>query len=49
MDALTQNSGNGRNNRLVPPVYLILKVVKELVFYRCKETLVIPRWPDSDF
>ena len=37
------------NNWLVPPIYLIPKVLKHMLYYRAKGTLVVPKWKSALF
>lgn len=48
VDAFTQNSA-GENNWLVPPIYLVDKIIKHLVFCKSKGILFIPRWVSAPF
>jgi len=48
VDAFTQN-WFGENNWLVLPIYLVVRTIKHLVFYRGKGTLIIPRWISAPF
>ena len=42
-------SWENENCWIVPPVKLVSKVLKKLVFDKAKGTLLIPRWPSSAF
>lgn len=46
VDAFTL-SWSGENNWLVPPVYLISRVLKHMSYYREFGTLIVPYWPSA--
>ena len=37
------------NNWLVPPIYLVPRVIKHLQFYKASGTLIVPYWPSAPF
>lgn len=40
---------HGENNWVVPPIYLIPRVINHIVATRSSGTLVVPKWPSSVF
>ena len=48
VDAFTQN-WKGENNWLVPPVSLIIKTIKHVLFCKARATLIVPNWRSSLF
>ena len=48
VDAFTQR-WSAENNWLCPPVSLIVRTVKHLVYCKASGTLVVPEWPSSPF
>ena len=48
VDCFCQNLRD-ENNRLVPPVVLIIKAIKYLVSFKAKATLIVPKWSSSTF
>jgi len=42
-------SWEGENNFLVPPVYLVPRVLKHMQVSKCEGTLVVPYWPSAIF
>ena len=48
VDAFAIGWGNG-NNYLVPPIYLVPKVIKHLQSSKGQSTLVVPFWPSASF
>jgi hypothetical protein len=49
VDAFTQD-WFGKYNWLVPPIYLVVRAIKHLVFFnRGKGTFIIPRWISAPF
>lgn len=48
VDAFSQN-WSGEKNWLVPPIYLVNKVVKHIIVCRATGTLVIPKWQSAPF
>jgi len=48
VDAFTQNWSK-ENNWLVPPIFLVVRAIKHLVFHKAVGTLIVPRWDSSHF
>lgn len=48
VDAFARN-WTRENNWLVPPIYLVVEVIKHMVFCKSKGTLIIPRWVSTPF
>lgn len=48
VDAFTQDWAKD-NNLLVPPIYLVVKVIKHLIFCKAKGTLIVPRWVSAPY
>ena len=48
VDAFTQNWA-GVNNWLVPPIYLVIRTIRHLVFCRAEGTLIVPSWESFQF
>jgi len=48
IDCFTQSWSNC-NNWLVPPIYLVTKAVKHLLYCRGVGRLVVPKWPSASF
>jgi len=46
VDAFTLN-WSGENNWLVPPVYLISRVLRHMIHFKESGTLVVPYWPSA--
>lgn len=48
VDAFSQNWA-GSNNWLVPPIYLVPKTIRHIVFCKAAGTLIVPRWKSAQF
>ena len=48
IDAFTEHWG-GTNNWIVPPVYLVSRVLKHMKVCKAKGTLVVPAWYSASF
>ena len=48
VDAFSQNWKN-EINWIVPPISMICKAIKHLIFCKAKGTLIVPKWPSSAF
>ena len=43
VDVFAQN-WHGENNWLVPPICLVVRTIKHLLFHKAHGTLIVPRW-----
>ena len=48
MDAFCHDRG-GENNWLVPPVFLVPRVIRHLAEYQPEGTLIVPEWGSPPF
>ena len=48
MDCFSQDWSSD-NNWLVPPVHLIMRTIKHMLYCRANGTLIAPRWPTSAY
>lgn len=48
VDAFTQDWSKD-NNWLVPPIYLVIKVIKHLIYCKAKGSLIVPRWVSAPY
>lgn len=48
VDAFSQDWA-GTNNWLCPPIYLVIQVMRHIVFCKAIGTLIVPKWTSSQF
>lgn len=48
VDAFSQNWA-GENNWIVPPIYLVIQVMRHIVLCKATGTMIVPKWKSAQF